>query len=213
VVVPEGTLQVENGFTDTVSDGQRTLDGPESLLRFGIAPKTELRLTAPDYFSAASSGFGDTAIGMKQQLGPVGGFDVSLVASLSLPSGSRAFSSHGYDPFVQLPWSRGLSKNWTAAGMLSVYWPTEAGRRNTTGETTFLLDRQLAKNWDAFAEYAGDFPQAGGPRHLLHLGTSVRVTSNQQIDLHVGVGLSAAAPDHFVGVGYSFRVPVFAHGK
>jgi len=215
VVVPAGTFQLENGFTDTVSQGQRTLDGPESLLRFGVASKTELRLTAPDYFSVAgaNSGFGDMAIGIKQQLGPAGGFDVSLVASLSLPSGARAFTSNGYDPFVQLPWSRGLSKNWTAAGMLSVYWPTEAGRPNTTGETTFLLDRQLAKNWDAFAEYAGDFPQAGGPRHLLHLGTSVRVTPNQQIDVHVGVGLSPAAPDHFVGVGYSFRVPLFARAK
>ena len=58
---------------------------------------------------------------------------------------------------------------------------------------------------DAFVEYAGDFPERGGPRHLLHFGTSYKLGLNQQLDLHVGVGLSPAAVDHFIGVGYSFR--------
>ncbi len=208
VVVPPGSFQAENGFTDTVNQGQRTLDGPETWLRFGVASNAELRLIVPDYFSPTgmTSGFGDLTIGMKEQLGPTpGGFDVSLVLSLSLPTGANSISSHGYDPFVQLPWSRALSSNWTAAGMLSVYWTTELGRRNVTGETTFLLDRQLTKPWDAFVEYAGDFPEQGGPRHLLHIGTAYKPTPHQQLDLHVGVGLSSAAVDHFVGVGYSFR--------
>jgi hypothetical protein len=146
VVVPPWSLQAENGFAETASQGQRTFDVPETLLRFGVASNTELRLTAPGYFWPAglSSGFGDLAVGLKQQLGPTpGGFDVSLVLSVSLPTGSGAISSHGYDPFVQLPWSRALSSNWTAAGMFSVYWPTVQGRRTVTGEGTFLLDRQI----------------------------------------------------------------------
>jgi len=208
VVVPAGSLQVENGFLETLSRGQQILDGPETLLRFGVASSTELRLTVPDYFGqpGISSGFGDVALGVKQQLGMMpAGFDVSLVVSVSLPSGARAFSSHGYDPFVQLPWSHSVSANWTAAGMFSVYFPTGQGGRNITGETTFLMDRQLTKTWDAFAEYAGDFPQQGGPRHLAHFGTAYKPTPHQQLDLHVGFGLSAAAVDHFIGVGYSLR--------
>jgi len=208
VVVPLGSLVVENGFTETTSPGQTTFDATESLLRFGVLSKTELRLVVPDCFGqlGASAGFGDLAIGLKQQLGPApGGFDVSLVLSLSLPTGARAFTSHGYDPSVQLPWSRALSANWTAAGMLSVYFPTSGNSRNVTGETTFLLDRQLTKRWDAFAEYAGDFPEQGGPRRLLHFGTAYKTTPQQQLDLHVGAGLSRAAVDHFVGLGYSFR--------
>jgi hypothetical protein len=213
IVVPAGSLQAENGFAETVNEGQQTWDGPETLLRFGVASKTELRLTTPDYFGGAAdmSGFGDIAIGLKQQLGPTGGFDVSLVLALSLPTGAKDVSSHGYDPFAQLPWSRALSPNWTAAGMLSVYWLTQNFRRNLTGETTFLLDRQLTKTWDAFVEYAGDFPEQGGPRHLLHFGTEYRVTPHQQLDLHVGVGLSSATVDHFIGVGYSFRLQAVRH--
>ena len=213
IVVPSGSLQVENGIVQTVSLGQTTYDAPETLLRFGVASKTELRLTTPDYFGRAetSSGFGDLAVGIKQQLGPTLGFDISVVVSLSLPTGARAISSGGYDPSVQLPWSRSLSSNWTVAGMLSVYWPTEQGRRNTTGEATFLVDRQLTKAWDAFVEYAGDFPERGGPRHLLHIGSAYKLTANQQIDMHFGLGLSSAAVDHFIGVGYSFRLQAVRH--
>jgi hypothetical protein len=214
VVVPVGSLQAENGFTETASQGQQIFDGPETLLRFGLTSSTELRLTAPDYFGqpGMSSGFGDLIVGMKQQLGTMpGGFDVSLVVSLSLPTGAHAISSHGYDPFVQLPWSHSVSSNWTAAGMFSVYFPTELGRRNVTGETTFLMDRQLTKTWDAFAEYVGDFPQQGGPRHLAHFGTAYKPTPHQQLDLHVGLGLSSAAVDHLIGVGYSFRLQAVRH--
>jgi hypothetical protein len=213
VVVPAGTIQAENGFADTVSQGLRTLDGPETWVRVGVASKTELRLIAPDYFGvqAMPSGFGDLALGLKQQLGPVGGFDVSLVLTLSLPTGARAITSHGYDPSVQLPWSRSLSPNWTVAGMLSVYTPTENGSHRVTGETTFLVDRQLTKAWDAFLEYAGDFPEYGGPRHLLHAGSALKLSQNQQIDVHFGVGLSSAAVDHLIGVGYSFRFAAFKH--
>jgi len=68
-----------------------------------------------------------------------------------------------------------------------------------------LLDRQLTRPWDAFVEYAGDFPEVGGTRHLLHFGTALKITQQQQIDFHVGVGLSSAAVDHLIGIGYSLR--------
>ena len=81
--------------------------------------------------------------------------------------------------------------------------PTQNGLRNTTGQVTFLLDRQLTAPWDAFIEYAGDFPERGTPQHILHFGTAYKLTAHQQVDFHVGAGLSAAAPAHFVGLGYS----------
>jgi len=210
-VVPNGVFQAENGVLDTGSQPERTLDFPETLIRVGIGPSTELRFTAPDYYrdfptpAGSRSGFGDLEAGIKQQLhsGP-DGFEVAAVVSLSFPAGAAAISSHGYDPSFQLPWSHKLFSSWTAAGMLSIYVPTQNGSHRVVGESTFLLDRQLTQAWDAFTEYAGDFSQAGGPRHLLHFGTAYKIRPQQQLDLHVGVGLSAAAVDHFVGIGYSF---------
>jgi hypothetical protein len=92
-------------------------------MRYGLGGHTELRVSAPDdYYDAVSgtgvgSGFGDLAFGIKQQFGPTpGGFDVSLIAFLSAPTGAKEVSSQGYDPGLQLPWSRKLSANWSAGG-------------------------------------------------------------------------------------------------
>jgi hypothetical protein len=210
VVVPAGGLQLETGLTATDTGGQSVVDFPETYLRYGLLEKTELRLALPDYFRdvsatpVVSSGFGDTAIGLKQQLGPARGFDVSVIAFVSLPTGARAVTSHGYDPGLQVPWSRSLSADWTLAGQLAGYWPTVAGAHNLTREATLLLDRQLSAPWDAFIEYAADVPQQGGSRQLLHVGTAYKLAPHHQIDFHAGLGLSAAAPRGFVGVGYSY---------
>jgi len=210
VVVPQGILQVENGFLLSRLQGQSILDFPESSVRFGLLKRTELRLAAPDYFDAisspgmSSSGFGDTAMGLKQQLGPIRNLNLSFILFLSFPTGAESISSHGYDPGLQFPWSRALSANWTASGQAAFYWPTQAGNHNFTGETTFVLDRQLTKPWDAFVEYAGDFPEKGGSRQLLHFGSSYKLAPRHQIDFQVAAGLSNSAPDYFIGAGYSF---------
>jgi hypothetical protein len=219
-VVPKGYLLFENGFTETGNQEQSGFDFPETLARFGLTSKTELRFSAPDYFQNLNtgrgfgSGWGDLSLGVKQQLfATSGGFDASLVVSLSFPSGANIISSHGYDPQFLLPWSHPISKNWTAAGMFSVLWPTEGTRRNLTGQASFYVDRQITSKWDAFVEYGGEYPQRGGPQHLIHTGTSYKLTSNQQLDFHFGFGLSSAAVDHFVGFGYSFQLQALAHER
>ena len=216
IVVPCGSLQFENGFQETSNGGQNSLDLPETAVRFGIANKTELRFTAPDYFfnddtaSGFATGLGDLSLGFKQQLGPTrGGFDLSLIPSVSLPTGANAISSHGYDPTIQLPWSRSLPKNWTMAGMFSVMWPTESSRRNLTGQSSVYFDRQITTPWDAYVEYSGAFPERGGPQNLIDFGTSYKPTPHQQLDFHCSFGLSAATPDHSIGFGYSVRFQVF----
>jgi hypothetical protein len=214
IVVPKGDFQAENGLLVTNMQGQYVIDFPETALRFGLLNKTELRLTAPDYFhtlsreTASSSGFGDIAIGVKQQLGPISNLNLSVIVFLSLPSGANSVSSHGYDPGLQLPWAHQLSENWTAGGQVAFYWPSQEGTHNFTGEATFLLDRQLTKPWDAFIEYAGDFSQRGGSRQLLHFGSAYKLAPRHQIDFQVAAGLSRAAPDMFIGVGYSFLLCV-----
>jgi outer membrane putative beta-barrel porin/alpha-amylase len=81
------------------------------------------------------------------------------------------------------------------------------------GVASFLLDRQITSQWDAFTEYAGAFPQRGRPAHLLHVGTAFKITPKQQLDFHIGFGLSSAAMDHFIGFGYSFQFQAINRGK
>ena len=209
VVVPRGSLEIENGFLATDTDGAYLADFPESNVRYGLLGKTELRLSVPDYFlhlpsgSGTTSGFGDLALGVKQQVGPFGGFDLSAIVFVSFPTGASGVSSGGYDPGLQLPWSYKVSAKWTAGGQVAFYWPTLAQQHNFTGETAFFLDRQFGKPWDAFMEYAGDFPDRGGSRQVLHFGTAYKLTPHQQIDFHVAVGISGAAAKNYIGIGYS----------
>lgn len=208
VVVPRTGFQVENGMLLTDTQGDDVLDLPESNFRYGLLSRTELRFAAPDYFytlsgTSAGSGFGDLAAGLKQQIGPIHGFDVSTIFFVSFPTGANRISTHGYDPGFQLPWTHPVSENWTAGGQFAFYSPTVSGKHNFTGEAAFFLDRQLTKPWDAFIEYAGDFPERGGPRQILHFGTAYKLTPHQQVDFHVAVGLSDAAPRAYFGVGYS----------
>jgi hypothetical protein len=215
IVVPCGSLQFENGFLVTGNGDQQTTGFPETAVRFGIARKTELRLGVPNYFynydtgSAFTNGFGDMSVGFKLQLGPTpGNFNVSLIPSVSLPTGAHLISSHDCDPTVQLPWSHGLPRNWTIAGMFSVSWPTQSGRRNRTGQASMYFDRQLTAPWDAYVEYSGSFPERGGPQHLINTGMAYKLSPHQQLDFHAVFGLSAATSDYQIGLGYSFRLQV-----
>lgn len=215
-VAPQGSVLMENGFTETSSKGNPAFDLSETLLRWGLTSKTELRFNAPDYFynldtrAGLVSGWGDITVGVRQQLlATSSGLNVVLAAFLSIPAGSNNLSSHDYDPQLLLPWSLPAFRHWSVAGMFALSWPTQGAARNLTGQPTFVLGRQITSRWDAFIEYAGVFPQQGSPQHLLHAGTTFKVTSNQQLDFHSGIGLSAAAVHHFIGFGYSFR---FHHG-
>jgi len=144
---------------------------------------------------------------MKQQLGPLpGGFDLSVIIAISLPTGASRVSSHGYDPFIKFPWSKELRAGWSVGGMQSLFWNTEDHKRNGDWEPTFHREKEITKPWDAFPDYAGDFSQWGGSKQIAHFGTAYRITPRQQVDFHFGFGLSHAAPSRFFGVGYSFRI-------
>jgi hypothetical protein len=84
-VVPSGGLLFENGFTETANQGQRSFDFPETLARFGLTAKTELRFTPPDYFQNFDAGrglgswWGDLSLGVKQQLFATSRFDAAFL--------------------------------------------------------------------------------------------------------------------------------------
>lgn len=135
VVVPCGSLQLENGLQVTSSAGQRSVDFPETSVRIGIAKTTEFQFIVPNYFNSANTaagffnGLADPSLGFKQHLGPIAGFDLSVVPSLSLPTGSNSISSHGYDPAMQLSWSHSVPQ--IGQVLVSSGWD---GRRNQLDE-------------------------------------------------------------------------------
>jgi hypothetical protein len=212
IVVPPGSIQMEDGITWTDSRRQGQLGVCQSLVRVGLGASFEARIALPalSYDLSAKPralGSSDTSAGFKYQLGPIAGdIDLSVIAAVSVPSGSSSRTSHRLDPFIKFPWSKAVGKRWSVGGMGSVFWTTEGGRRNFTWEPTFEVQREVGKAAYVFVEYLGDYPQRGGARQTVHVGAAYRITPTRQIDVHTGYGLTPATPGRFFAIGYSFRL-------
>jgi hypothetical protein len=208
-VVPYGSLQAENGVDWTLRQGSDVVSGTETRLRLGVAQCTEVLADVPTYFYSlngrASSGFSDLVVSIKREMPVPFGFRFSATGGLGFPTGAGKISSHGYDPYVQFPWSRRLSADWELHGMFTVTSFTSQHASNPTFEPTLSLERKFGPTSDLFAEYVGDYPNHARPAQIVDGGGSWRVTRLQQLDFHVGFGLNRSSPDHFFGVGYSIR--------
>ena len=211
LVVPQGSFQSENGINVSQRAGGHELDGTESRLRLGIAPCLEILVDLPTYFAAVSgplsSGFTNTTPAIKWQISPVPGkIDLSATFGAGLPTGTKDIAGPGVQPYVQFPWSWESSDGWDISGMLTSFIVPENLTNKLTTETTLALEREVAERAFIFIEYVGDYPVHGGPSYLLSSGAGYRITPNQQIDLHIGIGLNDNAPAYIVGIGYSFRL-------
>ena len=49
IVIPNGSLQLENGVTWTRDQGDASVDFTETLMRLGDSERTEFRLVVPNY--------------------------------------------------------------------------------------------------------------------------------------------------------------------
>lgn len=211
VVVPQGMLQIETGFTVEQGKGSRALGLPEALLRCGAAQKFEWRLGLPDFNRARADGqttrgLGDTYLGAKFQIGPTRqGLGISLIPAIFVPTGGRDFGSGSVNPELKLCLARDLSARWTVAGMLYASWPTEDKRRNPTLQNTVSFGYAFTDRFSMFNEYAGTFARRGAAEHVLHSGFAYLLSDDRQLDLHFGFGLSSAAPGSFFAAGYSVR--------
>jgi len=69
VVVPAGSLQIENGINFSARNGYQVIDGTNTRLRVGIANCLEVLADTPTYFanvrSPEKSGFSDPSIALR----------------------------------------------------------------------------------------------------------------------------------------------------
>ena len=207
--VPKGRVQAEAGATWTRIDSDTsTTDLPALLVRIGLLGPVELRVLAPDYVRTRSdgrtaTGWSDTAAGLKVHLGSVGGSDFSLRATVDLPTGSSDLTARLVDPEAAIAWTRSLSERWSLGA-------TVAARRSrsevrTLTSPSFSVGRSLGEHVATFLEYGAIVGEGVRPLHRLDHGYTWLVNDRTQLDASLGVALSAAAPDFFLGVGWCRR--------
>ena len=209
-VVPQGSLQFENGINFTTPQSSRVLDGTNTRARIGIAPCLEVLVDVPTYFATlsgpAASGFTDVAPAVKWQISPIPGkIDLSAVAGIGLPTGTNSLVGPGPQPYVQFPWSWVLTAKWSVNGMLTAFFHPSDPVSKQVYQSTFVLERKVGEKAGVFIEWIGDFPSDAGAHHLLNSGAIYRLSKTEQIDFHVGAGLNKDAPSFVFGLGYSYR--------
>jgi hypothetical protein len=209
-VVPNGSLQAENGINLTARRASRSIDGTNTRIRLGVAHCVELLVDLPDYFhsvrGAGPTGFSDVAPALKAQLGPLpGGVALSATAGLGFPTGASRISGDAYNPYVQVPWSREIGGGWGLSGMFTQFWFPGQPKSDAISEATFVVERDVGAHADLFVEYVGDYPNHGAPSQVINSGGAYRFTATQQIDFHAGFGLTNRSPTYFFGLGYSAR--------
>jgi hypothetical protein len=210
VVVPAGSLQIENGLNFSARDGSRLVDGTNTRLRAGIANCLELLVDVPTYLANVrgreGSGFSDVAPALKWQISPIPGkVDLSAVFGVALPTGSASIAGLGAQPYLQFPWSWELRGGWGLSGMFTEFIRPSDPTSKLVTETTFVIEKKVTERASLFVEYVGDYPVNGSPAQLLNSGGLYRLSPNQQVDFHVALALNHNAPSYIVGVGYSVR--------
>jgi hypothetical protein len=218
IVVPTGSLQIENGVNVSAHNGGQTIDGTNTRWRAGIAPCLELLMDLPTYFAniraPGSSGFSNAAPAVKWQISPIPGkVDLSLVFGVGLPTGTVDIAGRGAQPYLQMPWSWELHDGWGLSGMLTEFFrPAELTTKRVT-ETTFVIEKNVTARASLFVEYVGDYPVNAGPSQLLNSGGSYQLSPTQQVDFHIAFGLNHNAPSYIAGIGYSFRLDGLFAGR
>jgi hypothetical protein len=218
-VVGANILQVETGFrwdSERCSGaGNRTFTAVSPLVRLGVSRHVELRAGNQGYLRRVVPGLGrqaglsDTSFGAKVKLRDERAVvpALSVISSVSIPSGNRQFSSGSFDPALTLAWSRGLPRGFDLAGNLNFVATRAAGGRSVQRAYSFATGRRLSRSarayWEAY--WIGPAGASGG-LWTFNTGLTRQVGRDAQLDVEVGRSLRGL-PCWFAGVGFSFRAP------
>ncbi len=227
--VPAGYVQIETGWIFSRDDEegvrQQAHELPGTLVRIGLVDWLELRAGWRGYrreevrvgsLRADRDGVGDAELGTKIHLRHENGAlpEVAFLVAGSLPVGSEGFSADRVDPSFRFNLSHTLSERFALGYNLGMFWESkvgETGKRTTLSNYlyTLALGVGLTEQLGPLVEVFGDISASatGDPAHSFDGGFTYLLRNNLQLDVAAGVGLTKEAPDWFVGVGVSVRLP------
>jgi hypothetical protein len=206
-VLGTGTVHLEVGAELAVNGGRHFSAG-QLVVRWGL-PFAELQVLGNSFVVSrspdqAAEGFEDLGLGLKVPL--VARDDdslrVSVLASVSLPTGSQFLTSDEAVPAAALLVDRAVSERWTVSTTLGYTAGPDAQPDVVSVTLTPGVAIPGPLNLDAFVGYAGFF-SAGPDRHVVEGGLMFGATSDLQLDANWGLDIDTG--DYFVGVGFARR--------
>jgi hypothetical protein len=187
---------------------------PGALIRIGLLPRLEMRLGGDGFLSenaggVRTSGYSDCELSTKVQLldQHEAGTDLAVIALVSLPTGASGFSSGGIDPTLKIAWGRDMPAGFDVSGNVNFMSVTDDLGRFTQRAISVSVGHDLIAGFTGFIETYSFTPMERGERSgvTLDWGLTHLIGRDVQFDVEAGRGLTAAAPDWFVGAGFALR--------
>jgi hypothetical protein len=222
-ILPKGAIQLEGGvvfgrLTGGDDPDTGTLAVPELTVRIGLVDWLELRLQVDGLLYEFRDGASNRALASDLALGAkLGGIaqrgllpETSLLAGVSLPVGSDAATSDGFDPILDGLYQWQLTEDVALVVNTRFSAPTQGSddpRRIFEFGPQASLDWQITPTIGAFVEYFGAIKTRGvADEHSMDGGFTWLIAGQRlQLDVSGGGGLNDAAPDWFVSAGLSIR--------
>lgn len=211
-IVPTGMFQVETGFLYQKNDKSSTdYLAPTVLMKYGINENFELRLITDLAFDQLNneefSGLKPLTIGFKVKIMEEKGIlpKTSFIGHLSLPNAaSSQFETDFFAPEFRFLMQHTLSDKISFSYNLGAEWD------GFTAEPTFIyttaLGYSITDKFGSYIEIFGFAPQENKANHSTDAGFTYLISDNFMVDLSGGLGITSNAPNHFLSVGFSFRL-------
>lgn len=206
VTIAPGSNQIESGILHTEEDRRgRTFEVTEAfatLVRIGWRERVELRVGFDGWISVpGSDGLGDASIGAKLLIADETeeAPQIAVLIGTSVPIGDDRFTSDDYAPFARLALSKSLGNSLGVGLNLGAEFPENDEVLIYTLVAGYGIDEKNA----AFVEVFGNSESS----HSFDAGWTHLARPNLQFDVAGGVGITDEAPDWFLGVGVSVRLP------
>jgi hypothetical protein len=211
-IVPKGMFQVETGFSfqkNKQNNNTNTL--PSTLWKYGVNENFELRLIT-EFISEkiedrTFSGLNPILIGCKIKISDEKGIfpKTSFIGHVLLPNmASTKFKSEYFAPEFRFVMQHTLSKKMTFSYNLGAEWD------GITPEATFIYTITTGYSFTdklgSYIEFFGFAPEKDKANHSFDGGLTYLINNNFMLDLSSGIGITDNAPDHYVALGFSFRI-------
>lgn len=211
-IVPNGMFQMETGFTFQKNEAHNnTFSLPSTLWKYGVNENFELRLiteyVTEKISNTKSSGFTPVYIGFKVKLVEEKGIvpKTSFIGHISLPNAASTIYKTDYTATeFRFTMQHTLSKKLSLGYNLGAEWD------GFTAEPTFIYTLTtgypISEKMGSYIELFGFAPQKDVANHNFDGGVTYLINNNFMLDLSAGFGITDNAPDHYIALGFSFRI-------
>jgi hypothetical protein len=214
-IVPKGWLQFEAGFRRELNQvGLPLYTLPSLLSKYGVSKKLELRLLteyASFYHKHLTDTFGlePVTIGVKYNLLEEKGLRPQT--SVVVQTGLNRLASEYYKGYTFFAPEFRFAMEHTLSDKIKLGYNLGAEWEQTNEPATFIYTLvpsfELGEKWQTYIELYGFIQKGELPEHNIDAGFAYTISNNTRADISAGMGLSKDALDHYIAIGFSFRVP------